>query len=91
MIALLLMALIHAPVFYFAKWLTDVLVKEEGHADSKLIGFLFICYPLLLLALTITVVLLTGNALWLLLLVASPFAAWSYVQLKNQLDKTYPK
>lgn len=78
--------LIHAPVYYFAKWLTGILVKEEGHEDSKLIGFLFICYPILLLALTSLIVLITGHPLWLLLIAVLPFTAWAYVQLKEQLD-----
>ena len=36
--------IIHAPMFFFVKWLSDLLVKEDGHDDSKMIGFLFILY-----------------------------------------------
>ena len=78
--------LVHAPLFYTAKWITDVLIKEEGHEDAKLVGFLFVFYPLALFALIIALWLITGNALSLLLLVILPFTAWSYVQLKKQLD-----
>ncbi len=78
--------LIHAPLYYFTKWLGDTFVKEEGHDDSKLIGFLFILYPLFLLTLSIVGFCITGNWLFFLLLLILPFAAWSYVQLKKQLD-----
>lgn len=78
--------LVHAPLFYTAKWLADVLIKEDGHDDAKLVGFLFILYPVLLLALTIIIFFITGNALSLLLLAVLPFTAWAFVQLKKQLD-----
>lgn len=78
--------LLHAPLFYFIKWLGNALVKEDGHDDSKMIGFLFLLYPLFLMAATIVALIITKSWLSLLLLPALPFAAWSYVQLKKQLD-----
>jgi 1-acyl-sn-glycerol-3-phosphate acyltransferase len=77
--------LIHAPLFYFIKWLGDMLVKEEGHDDSKLIGFSFVLYPAFLLLLATIVFLFTKTWLSFLLILILPFTAWSYVQLKKQL------
>ncbi len=78
--------LIHAPVYYFAKWLGDTLIKEEGHYDSIVIGFLFVLYPVYLLTLSIVGIYITGNWFFILLSLLLPFTAWSYVQLKKQLD-----
>jgi 1-acyl-sn-glycerol-3-phosphate acyltransferase len=78
--------LIHAPLFYFVKWLADMLVKEDGHDDSKMIGFLFVLYPVFLLAITLITYFISAKPLSFLLLLILPFTAWSYVQLKKQLD-----
>jgi 1-acyl-sn-glycerol-3-phosphate acyltransferase len=78
--------LIHAPLFYFVKWLADMLVKEDGHDDSKMIGFLFVLYPVFLLAISLIACFISANPLSFLLLLILPFTAWSYVQLKKQLD-----
>ena len=79
-------SIVHAPLYYFSKWLGKTLIKEEGHDDSKLIGFLFIFYPAFLLLLSGIAFYMTGNWFSFLLLLALPFTAWSYVQLKKQLD-----
>ena len=78
--------LVHAPVFYFVKWLADILVKEDGHDDAKMIGFLFILYPLFLLIVSTTLFFITASWYSFLLILILPFTAWSYVQLKKQLD-----
>jgi hypothetical protein len=78
--------LIHAPLYYFVKWLAAMLVKEEGHDDSKMVGFLFVLYPASLLLLSIILFLISGNWFSFLLILLLPFTAWSYVQLKKQLD-----
>jgi 1-acyl-sn-glycerol-3-phosphate acyltransferase len=76
----------HTPFFYFIKWLGDTLVKEDGHDDSKMIGFLFVLYPLFLMILSVAIFLFTGSWLSFLLILILPFTAWSFVQLKKQLD-----
>lgn len=78
--------LIHAPLYYFAKWLGDIINKETEHYDSKLVGLLFILYPLFLLLISCLVFYFSGAWLSLVLLLLAPFTAWSFVQLKNQLD-----
>ncbi len=82
----LLGLLIHAPLYYFTKWLSDYLIKEEGHDDSKIVAFLFIFYPLFLVTISMLLCLFTQNWLSLLSLLVFPFTAWSFVQLKKQLD-----
>lgn len=77
---------VHAPLYYFVKWLGDTLIKEEGHHDAKLVALLFILYPLFLLIVGFTLLSFTGNWLSLLSILVLPFTAWSYVQLKKQLD-----
>ncbi len=78
--------IVHAPLFYFTKWLGDVLIKEDGHADSKMIALLFIIYPVFLLAATFLLFIVTGSWLSFLCLVLLPFTAWAFVQIKPQLD-----
>lgn len=78
--------LIHAPLYYFAKWLGDIINKETEHYDSKLVGLLFILYPLFLLLISCLVFYFSGSWLSFMLLLLVPFTAWSFVQLKNQLD-----
>ncbi len=78
--------LVHAPLYYFTKWLGDYLIKEDGHDDSKLITFLFILYPLFLISFGFLLYFLTGNRLSFLSLLLLPFTTWSYIQIKKQLD-----
>lgn len=78
--------IIHAPLYYFTKWLGNHLIKEDGHDDSKLIGFLFILYPAYLLLLFAIGFIVSGSWLSIFLLLILPFTAWSYVQVKKQLD-----
>ncbi len=79
-------AIMHTPLYYFTKSITNALIKEAGHFDSKMVGFLFLLYPIYLLLISFCVLLLTNNWLSLLLLLILPFTAWAYIQLKKQLD-----
>jgi 1-acyl-sn-glycerol-3-phosphate acyltransferase len=78
--------IIHAPLYLFTVWLGNTLIKEEGHFDSKTIGFLFLLYPVFLLLLTATAFILIKQWWVIFLLPLLPFTAWAYVQLKKQLD-----
>ncbi|MEP7256482.1 MAG: 1-acyl-sn-glycerol-3-phosphate acyltransferase [Ferruginibacter sp.] len=78
--------LIHAPLYYFAKWLGDIVNKETEHHDSKMVGLLFILYPVFLLLICSLVFYFSRSWLSLLVLLLLPFTAWSFVQLKKQLD-----
>jgi len=79
-------SIIHAPLYYFTKWMGDTLIKEDGHDDSKLIGFLFILYPVFLLLISLLLFYYTGSWLSFLSLLVLPFTAWAFVQLKKQMD-----
>lgn len=78
--------LIHAPLYYFARWLGNIINNETEHYDSKLIGLLFILYPVFLLVISCLVLFFAGSLLSFMFLLLAPFTAWSFVQLKRQLD-----
>ncbi|MEI9910235.1 MAG: hypothetical protein WDO71_11505 [Bacteroidota bacterium] len=61
--------------------------SHNDHYDSVLTGLLLFAYPLYLLLLTLLILLFTKSWITFLLLLLLPFTAWSYVQLKPQLDK----
>jgi 1-acyl-sn-glycerol-3-phosphate acyltransferase len=77
---------IHAPFYYFVKWLGNTLIKEEGHLDSKMVGLLFFLYPVYLMLLISVCYCATKNWVSMLLFLILPFTAWAYVQLKKQMD-----
>jgi 1-acyl-sn-glycerol-3-phosphate acyltransferase len=79
--------ILHAPLYLFITWITDLLVKEDGHYDSKIVGALFIAYPVALLLFCFALFSLNGSWFSFLGLFILPFTAWSYVQLKGQLDE----
>lgn len=79
--------LVHLPLFLPVKNFTWKRTYKNDHYDSVMTGILFILYPLYLILITITVMILTKNWYALFLLLALPFTAWSYTQLKAQLDK----
>ncbi len=78
--------IIHAPFYYFVKWLGNTLIKEEGHFDSKMVGLLFFLYPVYLMLLVAVCYCNSKNWISILLFLLLPFTAWAYVQLKKQLD-----
>lgn len=77
---------VHAPLYFFVKWLGDALIKEVGHHDAKLVALLFILYPLFLLIISFTLLSFSSNWFSLLTILVLPFTAWAFVQLKKQLD-----
>lgn len=79
--------ILHAPLYLFTKWLSNKLIREVGHYDSKIVGFLFLFYPLFLLILSGAIFYITGYWYAFLLLFVLPFCAWAYVQLKPQSDQ----
>ncbi|MEO7307893.1 MAG: 1-acyl-sn-glycerol-3-phosphate acyltransferase [Ferruginibacter sp.] len=79
-------SIVHTPLYFLTKWLADALIKEDGHDDSKLIGFLFILYPVFLLVTSLCIFYFTGSWFSFVSLLLLPFTAWASVQLKKQLD-----
>jgi len=79
--------LMHWPVYLPVRSFTLKRTRHDDHYDSVMMGILLFAYPLYLFLLTIILFLVLGSwyvfIVWLLL----PFTAWSYMQLKPQLDK----
>jgi 1-acyl-sn-glycerol-3-phosphate acyltransferase len=79
--------LLHIPFYLPLRAMTNSSTKETDHYDSVLTSLLMLLYPVYLLLITGIVFLFTRNNLAFLLLILLPFTAWSYMQVKPQLDK----
>lgn len=79
--------LTHWPVYLVIKNFTLRKTSDNDHYDSVLITLLLFSYPFYLLAITLTVFLITKLWWTFFLLLLLPLTAWSYVQLKPQLDE----
>ncbi len=79
--------LIHLPIYLPLKKFTWKRTHDNDHFDSVIIAILLFVYPLFLLIITFVILILTKCWWALFLLLAMPFTAWSYSQLKPQLDK----
>jgi len=79
--------LIHAPLYFPLQTLTLKKTKNNDHYDSVLTSLLIIIYPLYLLLIVSIVFFITRSYYSFLLALILPFCAWSYVQLKPQLDR----
>jgi len=80
--------LIHTPLYLPLKQFTNKRTMSTDHYDSVLTGLVMVTYPVYLITLTVIILLLTSNWFSLALLIILPFTAWSYIQLKPQLDKS---
>ena len=78
--------IVNAPLYLLLRSFVKKKAGGTGHYDSVMMGLLLITYPLYLLLIVLITYLFAKTALvwWLLLII--PFTAWSYVQLKEQLD-----
>lgn len=79
--------LFHAPLYLPLRQFTFRKANHNDHYDSILTALLLFAYPAYLLIITGITIATTGNWYALLLLIALPFTAWSYTQLKGQMDK----
>ncbi|CAN5827624.1 hypothetical protein BH11BAC3_BH11BAC3_14890 [soil metagenome] len=78
--------LIHAPIYIpVKKWVLKKL-KSTDHFDSMVVAMLFIIYPIYLFLLCVLLFSFTHNWYAFSLFLLVPATAWSYVQLKEQLD-----
>jgi 1-acyl-sn-glycerol-3-phosphate acyltransferase len=79
--------LIHAPLYLPIKYWVNKKYNESGHMDAMQIVLPLFIYPFYLLLIT-SLLFITLNTWWVYtLFIILPFTAWSYVQLKGQLDK----
>jgi len=79
--------LLHAPLYIPIKNFTYKKTITNDHYDSILVVLLLFIYPVYLVLVTLITVILTHNSCFLFLILAIPFTAWAFVQLKPQLDK----
>lgn len=79
--------LFNAPLYLPIRFFTKAKVNSTDHYDSVLIALLIFSYPIYLLLVTSLLFWFTSSCLSFLALLVFPFTAWSYVQLKSQLDK----
>ena len=79
--------LLHIPLYLPVKKLALSRTRGTDHFDSVLVAILLITYPLYII-LSITLAWILTNCWWVIFfLLVAPFTAWSYVQIKPQLDK----
>lgn len=79
--------LFHLPLYLALKRFAWNRTKGTDHYDSVLIAILLIVYPLFLILIISASWIITKCWWSVFLLLIVPFTAWSYVQLKPQLDK----
>ena len=78
--------LIHAPLYLPIKYWVQKKYNNSGHLDAMQIVLPLLIYPFYLLLITF-LLFFTLNTYWVfLLMLILPFTAWSYVQVKEQLD-----
>lgn len=75
---------LHAPLYYVCKALTEVRFKRSGHYDSVITSLLIVSYPFYWL-LFILVAYSLQPAWALIIFLVMPFAAWAAIQIKYQL------
>jgi 1-acyl-sn-glycerol-3-phosphate acyltransferase len=78
--------LIHAPLYLPIKYWVHKKYNNTGHVDAMQIVLPLFIYPFYLLFVTF-LLFFSLNTYWVfLLIIILPFTAWSYVQVKGQLD-----
>ena len=78
---------LHAPLYLPVKSFTWKRTYNNDHFDSIMTGILLFSYPFYALFLCMLLFIFIKSAYVFLLLLILPFTAWSYVQLKPQLDR----
>ena len=78
--------LIHAPLYLPIKYWVNKKYNDTGHLDAMQIVLPIFIYPFYLLFISV-LLFFTLDTYWIFLLILIlPFTAWSYVQVKGQLD-----
>jgi 1-acyl-sn-glycerol-3-phosphate acyltransferase len=79
--------LVNAPLYIPVKNFVKKKAGGTGHYDSVMLGVLLITYPFYLLIMVLIAYLIFNTAWVWLILFLFPFTAWSFVRLKEQLDR----
>jgi hypothetical protein len=80
-------ALFHLPFYLPIKKIISTKTSKTGHFDSVIVGLLTLGYPLYLLFWALMVFVAFGGYWCWLVFILLPFFAWSYVQIKQQMEK----
>jgi 1-acyl-sn-glycerol-3-phosphate acyltransferase len=78
--------LLHAPLYFAVKYFVKKSAFDNDHYDSIIVAILLVAYPLYLIIISLTVLIITHHLLSFLVLLLFPITAWTHVQLKKQLD-----
>ena len=79
--------LVHAPFYLPIKYWVHKKYNNSGHVDAMQLAIPLFIYPVYLL-LIILILFFVLKTWWVILLfIMLPFTAWSYVQVKGQLDE----
>ena len=78
--------LIHAPLYLPIKYWVQKKYNNSGHVDAMQIVLPLLIYPFYLLLITFLLFFILNTSWVFLLMIILPFTAWSYVQVKRQLD-----
>lgn len=76
----------HVPLYLPIKYWVNKKYSNTGHVDAMQVALALIAYPIYLLLVAIFLFLFLKSWWVLLFIILLPFTAWSYVQLKRQLD-----
>lgn len=79
--------LFHAPLYIPIKQFVYRKTNNNDHFDSIVVALLLFAYPVYLLLITILLFVFIKIYWVFLLLLIFPFTAWSFVQVKGQLDR----
>jgi 1-acyl-sn-glycerol-3-phosphate acyltransferase len=79
---------LHAPLYYVCKGLTEIRFRHSGHYDSVMTTLLIVSYPFYWLIFVL--IAYTFQPLWVVIFfLIMPFTAWAAVQVKYQLDHVF--
>lgn len=76
----------HAPLYLPVKYWVLKVYDKTVHVDAMLVVITLFSYPVYLLLITLLLFIILNTYWVLLLFIILPFTAWSYVQVKEQLD-----
>ncbi|MFC0771509.1 hypothetical protein [Terrimonas alba] len=79
--------LTHFPLYLPVQRITYRKTTHNDHYDSVMAAVLLFTYPVYLLLLSFVLFFFSKSNYSFLLLLLMPLTAWSYVQVKEQLDK----
>jgi 1-acyl-sn-glycerol-3-phosphate acyltransferase len=78
--------LIHLPLYLPVKSVVWKRTHHNDHYDSVITGVLLFLYPVYIIMITLILWIFLKSGWIVFLLMLFPFTAWSYMQLKTQLD-----